>query len=151
MPNDMLLIVKTAARRYAVRRDDVFEIRMVETTAALETGAPGAWPVVGVELGPLIDPDDRSRLARRRGLLVPLRRRYVALLVDDVETFLERSECAPLPALLRERLRLPWAIGALAQDDDLILLLDVRAIARSVLVDRANGSGEPNHGTNSLT
>jgi hypothetical protein len=151
MPNDMLLIVKTAARRYAVRRDDVFEIRLIETTTALETPTPAAWPTIGVELGPLIDPDDRSRLTRRRGLLVPLRRRYVALLVDHVETFFERGECAPLPALLRERLQLPWAIGALAQDDDLILLLDLRAIARSVLVDRANGSGEPNHGTNSLT
>jgi hypothetical protein len=151
MPNDMLLIVKTAARRYAVRRDDVFEIRMLENAGALDTGASGAWPSLGVELGPLIEPGDQSRLVRRRGLLVPLRRRYVALLVDYVETFIERSDCAPLPALLRERLRLPWAIGALALDDDLILLLDVRAIARSVLVDRANGSGEPNHGTSSLT
>jgi hypothetical protein len=134
----MLLIVRTAGCRYVVRRDDVAEIRMIEDVAALEASATLGWPVIGVELGPLLNPGDRSRLARRRGLLIPLRRRYVAMLVDYVETFLDRAECVPLPALLRERLQLPWTIGALALGDELLLQLDLRAIARSVLVGRAS-------------
>jgi hypothetical protein len=34
-----------------------------------------------------------------------MRRRYIALLVDYIDTFLEHNVCVPLPALLRERLR----------------------------------------------
>jgi hypothetical protein len=66
-------------------------------------------------------------------LIVPLRRRYVALLVDYVDTFLERAASVPLPTLLRERLQQPWAVGALVLDDDLIVKLDLRAVARSAM------------------
>jgi hypothetical protein len=66
-----------------------------------------------------------------------LRRRYVALLVDAVDTFLERAAGVPLPALLRDRLQQPWAIGALALDDDLIVKIDLRAVARSAMLGYA--------------
>jgi len=67
-----------------------------------------------------------------------MRRRYVALLVDYIETFLERASSMPLPALLREKLRQPWAVGALLVDDELIVEIDLRAVARSALVLRPN-------------
>src|SRR6266540_3529227 len=137
MADELLLIARTALRRYAVRRDDLLDVKLVPGPDALAAGGLFDQPCLGVELGPLLDPSDRSTLARRRALIVPLRRRYVALLVDYVETFLERAACAPLPALLRDRLRQPWATGALAIEGDLIVQLDLRAVARSVLLQQA--------------
>jgi hypothetical protein len=132
MANNTTVIVRTALRRYAIQRDDVTEIRLIAGPVDLEAGYLGR-PCQGVELGPLLDPADHSALRRRRALLVPMRRRYIALLVDYIDTFLDRTVCAPLPALLRERLREPWAVGALIIEDDVVVQLDLRAVARSVL------------------
>jgi hypothetical protein len=136
MANNTTVIVRTALRRYAIQRDDLTEIRLVASPADLEAGYLGR-PCLGVELGPLLDPTDHSALRRRRALLVPMRRRYIALLVDYIDTFLERNVCVPLPALLRERLREPWAIGALIIEDDVVVQLDLRAVARSILSNKS--------------
>jgi len=135
MASDVLLVVRTAQCRYAVRHDDLFEVKLIADPADLRAGGLFNRPCIGVELGPLLDPSDRSALTRRRALIVPLRRRYVALLVDNIDTFLERTASLPLPALLRERLQQPWAIGALAVDDELIVKLDLRAVARSAMLN----------------
>jgi hypothetical protein len=45
-----------------------------------------------------------------------------------------------LPTLLRERLQQPWAVGALVLDDDLIVKLDLRAVARSAMLHYAGES-----------
>lgn len=137
MTANLMLIVRTPARRYAVRRDDVFDIRCIPAFAALDDHARFERPIIGVELGALLEATAAPASTRRHALLVPLRRVFVALLVDAVETFLERGACAPLPALIREQLAWPWAIGALPLDDELILQLDLRAIARSVLLNRS--------------
>src|SRR4249919_49985 len=101
MASDVLLVVRTALSRYAVRHDDLFEVKLIADPAELRAGGLFNRPCIGVELGPL--------------------------LVDYVDSFLERAPNVPLPALLRERLQQPWAIGALALDDDLIVTLDLRA------------------------
>jgi len=134
MPSDVLLIVRTALRRYAVHYNDLFEVKLIADLAELRAGGLYNRSCLGIELGPLLDPSDQSKLIRRRALIVPLRRRYVALLVDYVDTFLERAASVPLPMLLHERLQQPWAIGALALDDDLIVKLDLRAVARSAML-----------------
>jgi hypothetical protein len=135
MANDVLLIVRTALRRYAVSRDDLFDVKLVADPADLRAGGLFERACIGVELGSLLDPSDQSVQIRRRALIVPLRRRYVALLVDYVDTFLERATSVPLPALLREQLRQPWAVGALTLDDDLIVKIDLRAVARSAMLN----------------
>jgi hypothetical protein len=140
MASDVLLVVRTAQCRYAVRYDDLFEVKLIADPADLRAGGLFNRPCIGVELGPLLDPLDQSTLTRRRALIVPLRRRYVALLVDYVETFLEHAANVPLPTLLRDRLQQPWAIGALAIDDDLIVKLDLRAVARSAMLGYAGES-----------
>jgi hypothetical protein len=137
MASNVLLIVRTALCRYAVRHDDLFEVKLITDATELRAGGLYDRPCIGVELGSLLDPSDQSSLVRRRALIVPLRRRYVALLVDYVDTFLEQAASLPLPALLRERLQQPWAIGALALDDDLIVKLDLRAVARSAMISYA--------------
>lgn len=135
---DLLLIVCTARRRYAVRRTDVAEVRLVANTSTMPRDERGQ-PYIGVELGPLLDADDRSDLARRRALVVPLRRRKVALLADQVESFHEHAQVVALPELFSARLSQPWAIGVLLLGDEVIVQLDVRAVARSAL---ARGAGD---------
>lgn len=134
MITDVLMIVKTARQRYAVRRDDLLEITMVQAGDTLLAAPSSGREGLSFELGPLLDPADRSSMKRYRALIVPLRHRSVALLVDYIETFLEHPNTLPLPALLRERLGHPWAVGALVLEDDLVVQLDLRAVARSALL-----------------
>jgi hypothetical protein len=139
MPTDLMLIVRTARRRYAVRRDDVMEIKLVADAAAMPRDERGQ-PYVGFELGMLLDPTDNSELTRRRALVVPLRRRKIALLADQVDSFHEHIQTIALPDLLRTRLSQPWAIGALVLDDEVIVQIDLTAIARSALARGTNGN-----------
>jgi len=137
MLSDMTLIVRTARHRYAVRRDDVSEIKLVADASAMANDK-GGRPYLGIELGPLLDPEDRSSLARRRALVIPLRRRLVALLADRVESFQENAQVVMLPELIGARLREPWVIGALVLDNEVIIQLDLRAVARSALAQRSS-------------
>jgi hypothetical protein len=132
MPADLMLIIRTARHRYAIRRDDVLEIRLVLNSTTMPCDEHG-HPYLGIELGPLLDPDDRSDLTRRHALVIPLRRRLVALLADSVDSFHEHAPVAPLPELLEARLSPHWAIGALVLADEVIVQLDLRAVARSAL------------------
>ncbi len=138
MANHLTLIVQTARRRYAVSRDDVLDIRLVGGAGDLPLADDQGRACLGVELGPLLDPDDQSALRRRRALVVPLRRQLVALLADRVESFHEHARIEALPALLAARLRQPWATGALLLDTDLIVQLDLRAVARTALALQSN-------------
>ncbi len=130
----MLIIIRTTRRRYAVRHDDVAALRVVARAEDLHRQDVAGRPYVGVELGPLLDPADRSDAERRHALIVPLRRRNVALLVDAVDTLIEHAAPQPLPSLLRDRLRPPWAIGAVLINDQLVVQLDIREVARSALL-----------------
>lgn len=134
MSADSLLIVRTARHRYAVRSADMAGMKMLLDPSVLDSSGFQDRPCVAAELGPLLDPADQSAMRRRHALLVPLRRRYVALLVDTVETFLEHGGGAQLPMLLREQLRQPWAVGVLLVDTIPIIQIDLRAVARSVLL-----------------
>jgi len=134
MSTNVLIIVKTALRRYAVRRDDLIDVKMARAGDMFHIEGSADRSYIGFDLGPLLDPADCSSLKRRRALIVPLRRRYVALMVDYVETFLEQANSIPLPALLRERLHEPWAVGALILEDGLVVQLDLRAVARTALL-----------------
>ena len=136
----MLLIVRTAQHRYIVRREDVATLRAM-TRSGSGDGREDADPsVIAVELGPLIDSSDVSTAQRRHALIIPLRRRNIALLVDAVDTIVDHVDVQPLPQLLRERLHEPWATGVLLIDDQPVVQLDVRAIARSILLQRTRAS-----------
>jgi hypothetical protein len=137
---EMLLIVRTAQHRYIVRREDVATLRAM-TRGGSGDGREDADPsVIAVELGPLIDSSDVSTAQRRHALIIPLRRRNIALLVDAVDTIVDHADVQPLPQLLRERLHEPWATGVLLIDDQPVVQLDVRAIARSILLQRTRAS-----------
>ncbi|MEN9935887.1 MAG: hypothetical protein RLZZ387_2466 [Chloroflexota bacterium] len=132
--NGLLLLVRTPLRRYAVRRDDYTDARLVTCPEDLAAGDGPGRPYIGFELGALLDPADRGGQGRRRALVVPLRRRKIALLVDRVEELLELPAVQPLPSLLHERLSEPWVTGVLLVEGDIVLQLDLRAVARSALL-----------------
>jgi hypothetical protein len=129
----LLLIVRTTNRRYAIRRDDLAAIKVVASQHDLVADEAGR-PYVAAELGPVLDPRDHTMLTRRRALVVPLRRRSVALLVDRVDDFLEHATTHPLPPIIATRLREPWATGALLLGEEVVVQIDIRAVARSVLL-----------------
>jgi hypothetical protein len=135
------LIVWTARHRYAVRRDDLTATRLVDGRSGLPVADERGHPYIGIELGPLLDPADQSTMLRRHALIVPLRRRLVALLADRVDSLPEHTSCIALPELLRTRLLQPWVIGALVVDDELIVQIDLRAVARSALSGRRGDEG----------
>jgi chemotaxis signal transduction protein len=137
MPSDMILIVGTARHRYAIRRDDVLEIRLVLDSSAMPQDKRGQ-PYLGIELGPMLDPQDQSTMKRRRALVIPLRRRLIAFLTDSIDALQEQVTFAPLPELLRTKLKQPWAVGALVLNDEVIVQLDLLAIARSALAKQSS-------------
>lgn len=138
MVSHLTLIVQTARHRYAVRRDDVLDIKLVTGAADLQADDTQGRAYIGIELGPLLDPSDQSSLTRRRALVVPLQDRLVALMADRVESFHEHVGIEALPALLAAQLRQPWAIGAFVLDSDLIIQLDLRAVAHTALTAQLN-------------
>ena len=131
--NAVLILVKTARHRYAVRRDQLLDIKIAQSGHAPLSEVSPEQGYSSVELGPLLDPADCSSARRQRALVVSAPRRPIAFLVDEVEAFLEHASCLPLPTLLGNRLQKPWAVGALILDDAVVLQLDLHAVAHSAL------------------
>lgn len=131
MPAVLHLLISTPGHRYVVRRDDIDAIRLVDATPMPEGERKDS---IKVDLGALCDPVDQSLLLRRHGLYIPLRRKQIIIMVDRIDTLLEPIETQALPALLQRRLGYPWATGALMIADELVIQLDLRAVARSILL-----------------
>ena len=127
MGNATLLLVQTAYRQYAIRNDDVYAIR------AVNTKLPPSAQERYIELGPMFDPTDVSDTTRRHAMLVPLRRKLLLFLVDRIDQFESPPAISALPKLIADHLKQPWAVGVVPLEDRMIVLLDLRAIARSVL------------------
>jgi chemotaxis signal transduction protein len=133
----MLVIVHTATRRYAIRRDDLTAMQVVASAQDLAGLSSVERPAIAVDLGSLLDPADQSNPGRKHGLVVPLRRRPIVFLVERVEQAIEQPTIQQLPALIKACLHDMWAIGVLDFEDHLLILLDLRAIARSIMAQRA--------------
>ncbi len=129
MPTVPLLVVTTAQHRYAVRRDDVSELRLIDAEAS--GGGMQSW--VKVDLGALLYPGDTSTQRRRHAMFVPLRRKQIVLMVDRID-MVEGTQPLPLPMLLQARLLQPWSVGVLQIEDQVVVQIDIRAVARSVLL-----------------
>jgi chemotaxis signal transduction protein len=132
----MIVMISTATRRYAIRREDLTSMQVIATDQDLASLSTAERPAIPVDLGMLLDPADHSAPGRKHGLVVPLRRRPVVFLVERVEQSIEQPMIHPLPTLISRCLRDIWAIGALDFDDQLMILLDLRAIARSIMAQR---------------
>ncbi len=92
--------------------------------------------VICCELGPMLGGSSHTRVGPRHALIVALRRRSVALLIDGVDSLPieDHSEIQMLAPLLAQRLARPWFLGAVVYRDAPVLLLDLRRIATDVMI-----------------
>lgn len=132
----LLLEVRAGGARYFVPRPQVDRLELLLVAAAPGKDERG-MPVVVRELAPLLGGPQPPAAARRQALVVALRRRSVALLVDRVEDLLADGAVQPLAPLLRRRLAAPWVLGAVAAGDSPVLVLDLRRIAADVALGAA--------------
>lgn len=131
----LILTFQTCQQRYALRHHQEIELRYVSARDVLNDTDSRGRPLLSADLCTLLDPADREVWLRRCALVVPLRRRSVALrcnalneLNDVVETSFK-----PLPPLLVQRLPHTWFSGLYLQDAEPMLLLDLRQIAMHIL------------------
>lgn len=132
----LLLTVQTVLHRYVVCHDQIFELRIVNDVAELEQIDSRGRPMVSRTLGSLLDPSDTLRARRCHALIVQLRRRSVALLVERVENFhtIEMPNLVqPLAPLMAQRLEHTWFLGAMIHNEEPILVLDLPQIALEAL------------------
>jgi chemotaxis signal transduction protein len=138
MYEHLLLTVSTARHRYIVRRDQIGELRTVKSQADLEQPDDRGRSILHVDMGQILDPQDATRYARCHALVIPMRRRSVALLIERIEdastTYETLETVQTLPPLLAARLAYAWFSGVVIRDDIPLLVLDVRQIARDMLL-----------------
>jgi hypothetical protein len=132
----MLIIVQTALRRYAVRRGDVASMLPIYTQEQLMALGSAQHPALPVELGAWFDPADQLHTARRHALVVPLRRRPIVFQVERIEQTIEYPLIQPVPALITGSMRDIWAVGVVTYEEQLAVLIDLRAVARSVMLQQ---------------
>jgi hypothetical protein len=125
-----LILVQTTTRRYVARTTDITTVRRV---------APGDPQYLAFDLGELLDPEDTAPVSYGAALIVPLRRRSVALRVARVEELITAAEC-PLPPLVQGRLAQPWACGLVAIQGELVVRIDPRAVVRSAMLRQLSES-----------
>ncbi|MFV9507076.1 MAG: hypothetical protein AB4911_21210 [Oscillochloridaceae bacterium umkhey_bin13] len=132
METPLLLAIQTAARTYLVPRHHLDHLVGMRAEAIPAQDARGR-PLLGCELGPLLDPNEPSQLTGRcHALTVSLRRRSVALIVARADELAAPGPIQPLAPLLARCLNRPWVLGVVVTDDQPILVLDVRRIAADV-------------------
>jgi chemotaxis signal transduction protein len=132
----MLMLVHTNQRRYAVDRGDVTELRVInglDGLAALGTPDRSSVPV---DLGAWFDPRDVITTTHWHAMVVPVRRRPIVFLTERIESMIDRQALQPLPALISRRLQEPWVRGVIELEDGLVIAIDLRAVARSILAQR---------------
>jgi hypothetical protein len=136
MTADLFITISTARAQYVLRRDQVSELRRITGPADLERPDLRGKPMSSQELGPLLDPADIASRPGCHAVIVPTRRRGLALLVERVDTLHQDDESRiyPLPALLARHLSRPWYLGVMLRGATPLLLLDLRQIAQYVLL-----------------
>lgn len=131
----LLISVLTTKHRYIVRRDQILETRLVLNQSDLERPDERGKAIISQELGTLLDPEDVRSNPRRHALIIPTRRRGIALLVERIENVHMEHDCQihKLPKIFARQLERPWFLGILVENDSPFLILDLRQIAQDVL------------------
>jgi chemotaxis signal transduction protein len=137
MYENVLLIVSTTRHSYVVRRTQVNELRLISGSTSLQKTDERGKPLIGCELAHLFQAPESHDTPGRHALIIHMRRQSVALLVQRVDDIVTRgaagAQVQPLPALLAQRLEMPWVTGVLLCDTTPLLVLDLRRIAHDVI------------------
>ncbi len=136
MTADLFITINTTRAQYVLRRDQISELRRITSSADLDRPDLRGKPIQSEELGPLLDPTDVASQPCQHAVIVPTRRRGLALLVERIDSLHHDVDSAvyPLPALLARHLLRPWYLGVMLRDATPLLLLDLRQIAQYVLL-----------------
>lgn len=139
-----VLTVHTRLHTYAVLHTEELQLRLLPVGAGLPSRDQRNRPLVDADLGSLLDAQDVAQ-SRRCAIVVPLRRRSVALLCDTVSDLREADPdtLVALPVLFVHRLPHEWIAGVYVPADTPILLLNLRQIALDVLRRTAQGDSAP--------
>jgi hypothetical protein len=129
-----ILGVRAGTRRYAISPAQVDHLGMIDPAGA-PTDQRGR-PLICRELGALLGDAGEVGPGRRPAITVSLRRRSVALLVDDVDSLSDDGPLAahPLSPLIARHLTWPWFLGAVSYKGVPLLLLDLRRIATDIMI-----------------
>lgn len=136
---DLLVMIQTAGQRYLVRRDQFIELRLISWAGDLERPDPRGKALLACDLANLFNLAETNEYARRHALIVPTRRRGLALLVDRADDLTDSRimTILPLPKLLARRLARPWFLGVALEGETPLLLLDLRQIAQDAMLTTA--------------
>lgn len=139
MPSTRLLLtIRATPDRYIVWRDHVLEMRQITSSEDLARPDERGRSLLTSNLGRLLNPGYAPGHPHRHALIVSMRRRSVAFLVERVEDFLVETVAMvqPLPPLLARRLARPWFLGVMVYEDTPLLVLDLRHIAHDLLIGK---------------
>lgn len=133
---DTLLRVTTATAPYLVAARHVSRL-LRATYATLPTHDERGKLVLGYILDTALGEDATPAHAPQHALLIPLRRRSVALLVQTIDsTPLTIHDIQPVPPLVQSLVRHSHLRGVCSIDNTAVLVLDVRSIAHDMLMQR---------------
>jgi chemotaxis signal transduction protein len=134
----LLLFVSTATHRYVVTRSQILEMRIITRQADIERPDERGKPITAHSLGPLLDPADKDVPRRHHALIIPTRRRGIALLVDRVQDVYQTTEddVQKLPPLFLRNIERPWFLGIFLYEEEPFLVLDLRQIAQNILLTK---------------
>lgn len=129
-----LLGVTAGERRYIVAQAQIDHFGLLDPDEpASDTSGR---QLICRELSQLLGGESEAAPGRRHAMLITLRRRRVALLVDHIDSLTSREQPAiqALSPLLTRQLIRPWFLGAIVYHNEPILLLDLRRIATDVAI-----------------
>ena len=124
----LLLEVRAVGRRYYVPCAHIDGLELLRPDAPSAHDERGR-PCLVRGFASLLWPFEALSSPPQQALVVRLRRRSVALLVDRVEQLSHDLTVQPLGPLFAHSLAAPWVLGAVATDLASILVLDLRRIA----------------------
>lgn len=128
------LLVHTSIRSYGVRQQDLTTIRSCTNREEVASWGTAERPGLAIDLGEFLESAAPVWPQRASALVVTMRRRPIAFIVKHVEQMLEQPDILPLPEIMRASLRTQWATGVLHINGNLSIVLDLRELARSILV-----------------
>lgn len=127
-----LLHIMVGGQPFLVQHSQVSHAVSVAHAAALQDER--GQPMRQVALAPMLG---LPATPARHALLVPTRRRTVALLVESLDLFEQADDAMslilPVPPLIAQAVGHQWLSGIMIHDDYPLQLLDVRQIAQDAL------------------
>ncbi len=133
---DTLLHVTTATAPYLVVARHVSRL-LRATYATLPTHDERGKLIIGYILDTALGEDATPAYAPHHALLLPLRRRSVALFVQTIDsTPLTIADIQSVPPLVQSLVRHAHLRGVCSLDNAAVLVLDVRTIAHDILMQR---------------